>query len=141
MLSIDGTLVVQLVNFIVFLAILNAIFFTPVGAAIARRRAFIDGVKHDIEQLQTEAKGLRGQADQRRLAARREAEEAMTKARAELGKEADTIVAASQARATEITHEAHADVVREVAAARKDEPRIVESLAREMLDRALGTPA
>jgi len=36
MLSLDGTLLVQLVNFIVVLAIINVIFFKPVGAAIAR---------------------------------------------------------------------------------------------------------
>jgi F-type H+-transporting ATPase subunit b len=138
MLSIDGTLVVQLVNFIVFLAILNVIFFKPVGAAIARRREFIDGLKHDIEQLQSEAKALRGQAEQRRIAARREAEEAIARARVESGREADAILAGAQTRVTEIVHQAHADVAQELAAARREEPRIVEGLANEMLERALG---
>ncbi|HTD33098.1 MAG TPA: ATP synthase F0 subunit B, partial [Candidatus Elarobacter sp.] len=123
MLSIDGTLVVQLVNFIVFLAILNVVFFKPVGAAIARRRAYIDGLKHDIEQLQADAKSLRGQAEQRRIAARREADEAIARARAEAAKETDAITAAAQTRATEITHAAHAEVGKELAAARADEPR------------------
>jgi F-type H+-transporting ATPase subunit b len=138
MLSIDGTLLVQLVNFIVFLAILNVIFFKPVGAAIARRRAYIDGLKNDIEGLQADVKSLRGQAEQHRIAARREADEAIARARAEAAKETDAIVAAAQTRATEITHQAHAEVSKEIAAARADEPRIVESLAGEMLDRALG---
>jgi len=48
LLALDGTLVVQLINFLVFLVVLNAIFLKPVGAAIARRRAYIDGVSHDI---------------------------------------------------------------------------------------------
>ncbi len=138
MLTINGTLVVQLVNFIVFLAILNVIFFKPVGAAIARRRAYIDGLKNDIEALQTDVKSLRGQAEQRRIAARRDADEAIARARAETAKETDAIAVAAQARATEITHEAHAAVGKEVAAARADEPRIVAGLAGEMLERALG---
>jgi F-type H+-transporting ATPase subunit b len=137
-LTINGTLVVQLVNFIVFLAILNVIFFKPVGAAIARRRAYIDGLKSDIEALQADVKSLRGQAEQHRIAARRDADEAIARARAEAAKETDAIVAAAQARAAEITHEAHAEVGKEVAAARADEPRIVASLAGEMLERALG---
>jgi F-type H+-transporting ATPase subunit b len=137
-LTINGTLLVQLVNFIVFLAIMNVIFFKPVGAAIARRRAHIDELKHDIEQLQADAKSLRGQAEQRRIAARREAEEAVARARAEAGKETDAILTAAQGRATEMTHEAHAEVSREVEAARRDEPRIVDALANEMLGRALG---
>jgi F-type H+-transporting ATPase subunit b len=138
MLEIDGTLLVQLVNFIVFLAILNVIFFKPVGAAIARRRAYIDGLKHDIEQLQADAKALRGQADEHRAAARREADEAIARARVEAGKEADAIVGAAQTRASEIVVSAHGDVARELAAARTNEPRIVGALADEMLRRALG---
>ena len=48
LLSLDGTLVVQLVNFIIFLVILNVIFLRPVGTAIASRRAYIDKVGADI---------------------------------------------------------------------------------------------
>jgi F-type H+-transporting ATPase subunit b len=138
MLELDGTLLVQLVNFIVFLAILNVIFFKPVGAAIARRRAYVDGLKHDIEQLQTDAKSLRGQAEEHRAAARREADEAIGRARVEAGKEADAIVGAAQTRASEIVVQAHGEVARELTAARADEPRIVGVLADEMLARALG---
>jgi F-type H+-transporting ATPase subunit b len=138
MLDINGTLVVQLVNFIVFLAILNAIFFKPVGAAIAKRRAYIDGLKHDIEQLQSDAKTLRGQAEERRTAARRAADEAMARARVEAGAQADTVISVAQTRAAELVAEAQAEVVREVESARREEPRIVNALADEMLGRALG---
>jgi F-type H+-transporting ATPase subunit b len=138
MLDINGTLVVQLVNFIVFLAILNAIFFKPVGAAIAKRRAYIDGLKHDIEQLQSDAKTLRGQAEDRRTAARRAADEAMARARVEAGAQADTVISVAQTRAAELVAEAQAEVVREVESARREEPRIVNALADEMLGRALG---
>ncbi len=138
MLTLDGTLLVQLVNFIVFLVILNAIFFKPVGEAIARRRAYIDGLRHDIEQLQAEAKGYRGQAEDHRATARREADEAITRVRAEAGREADAIVIEAQGRASQISARAHAEVAREIAAARRDEGRIVDALAHEMLDRALG---
>jgi F-type H+-transporting ATPase subunit b len=138
MLSLDGTLIVQLVNFIVFLAILNAIFFKPVGAAIARRREFIDGLRHDIEQLHGDVKTLRGQAEERRAAARREADEVIARARVEAGKESDVIVSRAQEQASEIVAKAHADVEGELARARADEPRIVNALADDMLARALG---
>jgi F-type H+-transporting ATPase subunit b len=137
-LSLDGTLVVQLINFVVFLAILNVIFMKPVGAAIARRRAYIDGLKHDFEQLQHDADELRGQAETRRLAARREADEALAKARVAAAQEADAIVAAAQGRAVAITAQAHAEVAKEVSAARAEEPRVVDVLAGEMVNRALG---
>ena len=138
MLAIDGTLVVQLVNFIVFLAILNVIFMKPVGAAIARRRAYIDGLKHDIEQLQLDATDLRGQAEGRRLAARRQAEEAIAKARVASGQDADAAIAAAQAKAADVTAQAHAEVAREIASVRRDEERVVDALAADMTNRALG---
>jgi len=141
MLSLDGTLIVQLVNFIVFLAILNEIFMKPVGAAIARRRAYIDGLMHDMEQLQRDAKELRGQAEARRLAARREAEEAIARARVAAAQEADALVVAAQSRAVEVTKQAHAEVAKEMASARSQEGRVVGLLANEMLNRALGDVA
>jgi F-type H+-transporting ATPase subunit b len=141
MLSLDGTLIVQLVNFIVFLVILNVIFMKPVGAAIARRRAYIDGLTHDMEQLQRDAKELRGQAEARRLAARREAEEAIARARVAAAQEADAVVIAAQSRAGELTKQAHAEVATELASARSQEARVVGVLANEMLNRALGDVA
>ncbi len=141
MLALDGTLIVQLVNFIVFLVILNEIFMKPVGAAIARRRAYIDGLMHDMEQLQRDAKELRGQAEERRLGARREAEEALARARVAAAQEADALVIAAQSRAGEVTKQAHAEVAQEVASARSQEARVVSVLANEMLNRALGDVA
>ena len=134
----DGTLFVQLFNFIIFLVIINAIFFKPVGAAIAKRRAYIDGLKHDIEQLQLEAKTLRGQAEDHRAAARREADEAIARARVAAGAEGDAIVVAAHARAGDIVAAAQADVGHELDSARAEERRIVNALADEMLGRALG---
>ncbi|HZO93911.1 MAG TPA: ATP synthase F0 subunit B [Candidatus Baltobacteraceae bacterium] len=141
MLTLDGTIFVQIVNLIVFLAIMNVIFFRPVGAAIARRRAYIDGLKHDIEQLQREAKTHRGSADERRAAARREADAAIAKARVETARESDAILVAAQARAGEIAAKAQLEVEREIERAREEEPRIVDALAGEMLERALGGAA
>jgi len=137
-LEINATLLVQVVNFIVFLAIMNAIFFKPVGAAIARRRAYIDGLASDIEQLQRESKSLRGQAEEQRAAARRAADEALAHARVDIGRESDAIVIEAQEKATGIVQQAHAEVGRELEAARAQESRIVDSLAADMLGRALG---
>lgn len=141
MLELNGTLFVQLINFIVFLAILNVIFMKPVGAAIARRRAYVEGVTHDIEALQGSVNDIRRQAEAGRLAARREAEEAIARARVEAAKEADAQIVAAQDQAAKIVAEAHAEVAREVASARAEEPRLVDALAKELVARAVGGAA
>jgi len=138
MLEINGTLFVQLINFIVFLSILNVIFMKPVGAAIARRRAYVEELTHDIEALQGGVNDTRSQADKRRLTARRDAEETIARARQAAAKEGDAQIVAAQAQAAKIVAATHAEVEREVEAARAQEPAIVDALARELVVRAVG---
>lgn len=140
-LSIDGTLIVQIVNFIVFIILLNYVFLRPVGRAIAKRRAYIDGLTRDIEQGQIEIKALHNEADERRAAARREAEVEIAKARAVAQSAADEVLVKYQEQATELVAQAHREVDSELQAARAKEPEIVESLAQTLLERAIGTGA
>jgi F-type H+-transporting ATPase subunit b len=137
LLSLDGTLVVQLVNFLVFLVVLNAIFLKPVGAAIAKRRAYIDSVARDIEQFESDLRSLRSRADDRRAAARREGDATIASARAQAQTEAAAIAADYTARAAQLVEHAHATVAREMEQARAGEQQIVDSLADSLLSRAI----
>jgi F-type H+-transporting ATPase subunit b len=139
LLSLDGTLVVQLINFLVFLVVLNVIFLKPVGAAIAKRRAYIDAVARDIEQFEADIKTLHGQADERRAGARREADATIAEARSQAQTEAAAMGADFSTRAAALVEAAHATVAREVAQARENEEHIVESLADALLTRAIGS--
>ena len=140
-LKIDATLIVQVVNFVLFIVFLNIVFLRPVGAAIAKRRAYIDGLSHDIEAAEADVRSARGAAEERRAAARREAEAAVAKARVAAQNEAAEIVASRQARATEIVEEAQREVGTEIAAARANEDAIVDSIAQTLLERAIGPGA
>jgi F-type H+-transporting ATPase subunit b len=139
LLSLDGTLIVQLVNFIVFLIILNAIFLRPVGDAIAKRRAYIDGVAADIQTFEGELRALGAAADDARAQARRAADAVMAEARSRAQSAAADIVADHQAQADAIVAEADATVALEIAQARATEREVVETLAQTMLDRAVGS--
>jgi F-type H+-transporting ATPase subunit b len=140
-LQIDATLLVQVVNFVLFIVLLNIVFLRPVGAAIAKRRAYIDGLARDIEAAEAEVRSARGAAEERRAAARREAEAAIAKARVAAQNEAAEIVASDQQRATAIAEEAHRAVAAEIAAARAGEDQIVAGIAQTMLERAIGPGA
>ena len=140
-LKIDATLIVQVINFVLFIVFLNVVFLRPVGAAIAKRRAYIDGLSADIETAEAEVRSARGAAEERRAAARRDAEAAVAKARVAAQNEAAEIVAGRQARATEIVEEAQREVGTEIAAARANEEKIVDSIAQTLLERAIGPGA
>ena len=141
LLSLDGTLVVQLVNFIIFLVILNAIFLKPVGSAIAARRAYIDKVGADIAQCEYDLKSLRGQADEKRAAARRQADATVAEARAQAQAEAAIIIADHLEQAGAIIAEGQAPANLEIAQARSSAAAAIEALAHEMLERAVGSEA
>lgn len=138
LLQLDGTVVLQILNFVVFLGMLNFVFLRPVGRALAVRRAHIKAITAEHEEAIRELGVLRSSGEARRLAARRECEEFIAKARAEASGEADTISARAGALAHERTSKAHATVSGEIAAAREREDTLADELAATLLDRALG---
>ncbi|MBD5633954.1 MAG: hypothetical protein IAI49_05690 [Candidatus Eremiobacteraeota bacterium] len=140
-LSLDGTFWFQLINFAIFLAILNAVFLRPVGAAIKKRREYLESVQSDYERYAHQVATLRNDADGRRSVARRAAEEAVAKARAAAEAEAQTIIATETARAQAIVEQARATVALERNAAKAREPELSERLAKTLLARAIGETA
>ena len=140
-LSLDGTFVVQLVNFAIFFALLNVLFLRPVGNAIRKRREYIDGVVSDYAKYQGDAKALRERAERVRADARREAEQHVAKFRADASNKAAELASqyASQVQSTveEATRNAGAELTR----ARANEERLVKQLADVMVERTLGPAA
>lgn len=138
LLSLDGTVVIQVANFAVFVGALNIVYLRPAVRALAARREHINAITSDYEQARAEAKQLRTAGDARRLAVRRECEELLTKARIEATNEADSIAARSAALAHERSSAAQATVAGELLEASGREAALVEELAQALLQRAIG---
>ena len=136
-LSIDGTLIVQIINFVVFYAILSVVFLKPVGAAIAKRRAYLDSIAKDLEGAQGDAAAIRAQAAQKRAQARRESDETIVKARSEAQTEAAKIQTVYGERASTLVATAHKTVESELATANASVDALAKQLADTMLERTL----
>ncbi len=135
----DGTFWVQLINFAIFFAILNVVFLRPVGEAIKTRRAHIEGVQSDYDRYVHQVAGFRSEADAKRAAARREAEETVNQAKAAAESDAAAVVATQSAKAQQIVEQARATVAGEVSTARLREDELSQNLARTLLERAIGS--
>ncbi len=133
----DGTLVIQLINFAIFFAILNVVFLRPVAAAIRRRREYINSLVADYDRYQAEGKALRERAEGIRAAARREAEHTVSSARARASDEAADIAAKYSAQTKAIVEEAAATVAGEIEAARGGMEGIVRQISDLMIERVL----
>jgi F0F1-type ATP synthase membrane subunit b/b' len=136
-LSLDGTFIVQLINFAIFFAILNVLFIRPVSRALVKRREYINSVTNDYDRYQAEATALRTQAESIRAAARREAEAALAKARAEASNEAAAVGTQFGQQAAQIIEDANRKVSGELESARASQPQLVRDLANLMIDRTL----
>lgn len=136
-LQVGGTAIVQLLNFAIFFALLNAVFLRPVGKAIRERRDYINGLTHDYDRYQAEAASLRVQADSVRAQARREAEQLLAKERAGASDAAAALASQAARRAAETVEEAHRQVAIEMESARRGQPKTVAELAELMLARTV----
>lgn len=136
-LSLDGTSVVQLINFAIFFALLNLVFLKPVGRAIAKRRKYIDSLVSDYDRYQAEARNLREEAEGIRAGARREAEQRVAAARAAASNEAAEISTRYAQQAKGTIEKAQQTAQAELETARAGEGDAVRGIADVMLDRVL----
>ncbi|TAM61302.1 hypothetical protein EPN52_02930 [bacterium] len=138
LLSLDGTLVVQVINFGIFYLILNALFVAPTRKSRMERYERIRKIEGETETLVKQARELRAQTAAYLAAAYREADARISRADAEAGRQAGEIVAAAHAQAKAKAEEARRIVEGEIAALRTARGRGVEELAAAMLGKALG---
>jgi F-type H+-transporting ATPase subunit b len=136
-LCLNGTLVVQLIDFAIFFAILNVVFLHPVASAIRKRREYINGLVTDYDRYQEEARNLRAQSESIRAAARREAEHRVGAARAKASNEAADMSSDYARRAQSIVEKAQETARAELDAARQGETEAVRELAGVMLARVI----
>ncbi len=138
-LSVDGTALVQLINFAIFFLIVRALFLQPVGEALRKRREYIDGVKADSDRYRGEIKGVRAEAEARRGVARREAQELIAATRAGADAEAMEIAARFTENANVIAAEARQTIEAEMQSARERGKELARTLGRSLLERAVGS--
>jgi F-type H+-transporting ATPase subunit b len=136
-LQVDGTMVIQLINFAIFVAVLDLVFLRHVSAAIRRRREYINSLTSDYERYQVEAKDLRERAESLRAAARREAGHVIAQARSQAANEAAERSASYAQQVKQTVESATATVAQELDAARESLDRSARQLSDLMLERVL----
>lgn len=141
LLSFDGTLIVQILNFVVFWALLNWVFIAPTRRAIEERQRYVADQYRDADALASEAKALQAQADGILDDARRSTDETMRAAGARASDETHEIERKAAEEAAATIALADATVASERAAAVEKQGPFVEELARTMAARALGADA
>ena len=138
LLSIDGTFLVQILNFILFWVLLNYFFIAPTRRAIEERQRYVANLYREGDEFAVKAAAARTQADAILNEARRRTDEAMRAASGQAADEAHLIERKAAEEAAASIAQAHATVGTERRQALEKQQAFVFDLARSMVERATG---
>lgn len=138
MIKLDWTLFLQFANFVILMAVLNALLFKPLRAALQARREAIEGSKAKVQDIDEQVQAqiaryeaqlqeARQQGGQERAALRKAAQE----------EEARILGAANQTSAEKL-QSIKDQIQEEAGAARQALRNETEALAKEIAGKVLG---
>jgi len=138
MISIDYSLVVQIVLFLILWSILRRVLFGPVGRLMAERERRTEGSQAEARSLMEEGQELQARYDAAIAQARAEGEAIKSEIREEAQKARNVILSQGRDVATQKIQEIREEVRKELEAARRVAATNAEALAQEMAEKVLG---
>ncbi len=137
-LHIDPTVIlVNIIGFLILLALMRRFFFGPIGQFLAQRRQdvadTVDQAETDRQQAEDELTSIRGRQDQMMA----EAQQQANQARQEADLQADEVVSQARQQALEREQQAEAQVREQQAQALAEARAEVAALSVEMAERVL----
>jgi F-type H+-transporting ATPase subunit b len=137
----DATLPIIAIQFMLFVAVLNALFYKPVSAAIDGRADFLRTSLAEARERTEKADQLARQYQEEIAKARVQAQQAMAEAEASAAKVRAETLAAAQAEAQVKMNEAQAVVEAEKAQALQVLEQRVEGLSQQIIAKLLSVAA
>ncbi len=137
LISINETLIVQLLSFLIFLYIINRVMIRPLRGAMRDREALLKSIKEDIDKAQTQYKKVSLQIKDQESQVVKEAN-AISEQIEQTGKqEADKILEAAGRDVARLVADAREKVAAGITEAKKSVIAESESLAVNMMERIL----
>jgi len=138
-ITINATLPLQILQFIIFMFIIDRIMFRPMLRIIDERNQFIEQKKKELERLKQETEELRLKFKRMEEEAKRKASYERAQLREEGLKEAEKILNESRKKVAEIKQEAEKKIEEEIEKIRpllSDQAKVV---AKEMIKKIVGS--
>jgi F-type H+-transporting ATPase subunit b len=137
-IELDGTLLLQFINFMILMVALNALLFKPLRAALQARKETIEGSKAKVqdidEQVQAQIARYEGQLQE----ARQQGGQERTAMRKTAQEEEGRILGDANRTASERLQAITAQIQEEADSARQALRNETEALAKEIAGKVLG---
>ena len=136
LLNLDGTFLIQMINFVIFWMLLNWLFIAPTRRAIDARLRYIATQYSEADELASVADTLQAQTEAALDEGRRQTGAIMRETAAEADRIVRSIENAGMEEANAAVQLARATVAAEEGRAVETQGPFVEELARTMVERA-----
>ncbi|MBU1273743.1 MAG: ATP synthase F0 subunit B [Proteobacteria bacterium] len=138
MISINATLLVQIINLLVLIFILNRLMYKPIGKMIAERTATLKGGLAEAASLREQAVDTKADYHQQLGRGRQKVRDRLEEVRRKTEGEARQVIEEAQAKAKGQAEEMVASIQGEMVQARGEIRAQAERVAKEMASRILG---
>ena len=137
LISINATLLFQMISFLIFLFIINRLMFRPLRSVMGERENHINTIRQDIVDTENEFENLTNQLQQQGSAVKSEAFQ-IQKELEDAGKQqAAEILASARQEIETLKDRAQKEVDTQISEARKDVSRESEALAVSIIEKVL----
>jgi F-type H+-transporting ATPase subunit b len=136
--DIDATLPLMAIQFLVLVALLNALFYKPIGKAIDDRNNYIRTNQADAQERLSKAENLAKQYEQELADTRRQSQAVIAQAEADAQQIAAQKLAEAQQEAQSQREQAQRELDQQKQEAMQALEQQVDALSRQILDKLLG---
>ena len=137
LISINETLIVQVISFLIFLYLINRIMFRPLQNVIADRDIYIERVKRDIDQAQKQIKTMNSQIREQEAEVKKEAFDLKEQQEKIGNQQAKEIFAAVRREIADTSAKVQKDIDIKISEARQSLQKESEVLAKSIIEKIL----
>ncbi len=137
LISINETLVVQLLSFLVFMFVLNRIMIRPLRGSAHEREAYLEEMGTDISAAQKEMQAITAQIESQETAARQTAHDIQKQLVAQGNQEAVVILEAAKKDVVALRQQTHAEIEATLSEFQQTLQKEAEIVAVNFMEKAL----
>ncbi len=137
LLSINETLIVQLISFLIFLFIIKRVMFRPLRGLMKKREQHVDKIKFDISEAEIEYVRLLDQIKKRESAVRREAFSIRDKLEKSGGDEVAAIMESTRKEISDLKKKVGKELQGQISEAKQQIQKETEAIAVAIMGKVL----
>ncbi|MGD8522375.1 MAG: ATP synthase F0 subunit B [Desulfobacterales bacterium] len=137
LISINETLIVQVISFLVFLFIINRIMFRPLRSVIDERETYIQSLQNDIAAAEDEYTSLTRQINEQEATLRKEAQQITAELQKAANQQSNEIIAVTRKEIDNLKKKAEKEIEAQLIEARKQVQIESETLALSVMEKVL----